>query len=528
MKKIIQFNFHDWRRSLVGQLLLRFWVCHIIFFSLIGLIQYQSLKTSLYQSVEQNLNSDYQSIKNSMLNWLINNELPPGRFAELRPGNFVAFYEGGSNLRFMVHSYGRTHAIVPKFMQKNLEFDLYEKALSGEPFIVGNPQEGRYMLLAKPVLASRIPSMIGPSLFDPSSVILPEANTSDQVIDLPILGYALIGEPLIEEDLILSRNIQGYAFNALIILLLSTILTGFALQKPLEPLLAISSTARKIAGGQYNLRLGYMDTATEIEQLREALNHMLSQMENALNTEKTAKERMSQFIADASHELRTPLTSIRGFLEILQRTGTPDQESLDTAHKTMLIETERLIRLTDGLLTLNRLSQEEQDELHQDKGSALQNVLPELMPLFLPLLDSRQLKLNGQDISEITDFRSAAPASAQILPLEPDEFKQILYNLINNAVQHTKSDGTIEISTYVEKDRYILSVRDNGKGIPAADLPHIFERFYQGDRSRFHTQGQGSGLGLAIVSELVKLRGGDIKVESLVGEGTTFTITFPV
>ncbi len=527
MKNKVGFNFNNWRKSLVGQLLLRFWVCHILFFSIIGFVQYNSLKTSLFQSAEQNLYSDYHAIRNSMLSWLANSDFPPGRFAELRPGNFVAFYTNDYKLRFMVRSYGRMDILMPTFMEENLKFDLYEKALSNQTFLVGKAKEDKYMLLVKPVLATKVSSFID-QLENPALTIQPDSASLDLITELPILGYALIGEPLIEESLILERNIQGYIFNALLILVLSTLLTALALQKPLEPLLNISSTARKIAGGQYNLRLPYMKTSSEIGQLREALNHMLEQLENALNTEKTAKGRMSQFIADASHELRTPLTSIRGFLEILQRTGTMDKETLDSAHRTMLIETERLIRLTEGLLTLNRISREEHDQATGIKESTLQDILPELLPLFLPLLEDRVLKLNDQNIFQIANIPGSTSDLDQIIPLRPDEFKQILYNLLNNAIQHTELDGMIEIIISNEKSKFSLAVKDNGQGIPPEDLPHIFERFFRGDRSRARTKkGQGSGLGLAIVSELVRVRGGEIKVESLPGKGTTFTIIFP-
>lgn len=504
-----------WRKSLVGQLLLRFWICHIIFFTIIGSIQFNSLKDSLYQSAEQNLFFDYQSIRNSLINWLIANDLPPGRFAELRPGNFVAFYTTESELKFMVHSYGRYDDEMPAFMDdKQPNFDLHNKAMSAESFVIGNAKEDKFMLLVKPVLSIGVTSVAGSPL---------------------VVGYAVIGEPLIEEDLILERNIRGYIFNALIVMLLSTLLTAFALQKPLEPLLHISSTARKIAGGQYNLRIPHMKTASEIEQLREALNHMLGQMENALNTERTARDRMARFIADASHELRTPLTSIRGFLEILKRTKTTDKETLDSAHNTMLIETERLIRLTEGLLTLNRISQEDMSGENQPcNKSKLEQVLPELLPLFSPLLVNKVFKINGHALNNMIDLQLPIDihGSDQILPLKPDELKQILYNLLNNAIQHTESGGVIELITTIDNGHdnptLSLSVKDNGRGIRSEDLPHIFERFFRGDRSRARHKGQGSGLGLAIVAELVRIRGGEIKVESLPEEGTTFTITFPI
>jgi len=532
MRDITRFNFKHWRNSLVGQLLVRFWVCHIIFFILIGSIQYHSLKSSLYQSVEQNLLSDYYSVRNSMINWLVSDDLRPSRFSELRPGNFVAFYTVEGHASFMVHSYGRTNTTFSDFMGEKLNFSLYEKALSSQPFVVKKSEVDKYMVLVKPVLASRVSSIFGQQLEDPALIIQSDFSfgVESEGIPLSLQGYAVIGEPLDEENLLLERNLKGYVFNALLILLLSTLLTAFALQKPLEPLLHMSSTARKIAGGRYNLRIPTSKTSSEFEQLQEALNHMLEQMEQALNTERTAKDRMSQFIADASHELRTPLTSIRGFLEILQRGGTTDKETLDASHKTMLIETDRLIRLTEGLLTLNRLSEEQDNnENSVAKQSTLQDVLPDLIPLFSPLLENRLFKINKQSITstgDLSDLSIISSISHPVFPFKADELKQILYNLLNNSIQHTSPKGIIEISAWEEDGKICLAVKDNGKGIPPEDLPHIFERFFRGDRSRARASGKGSGLGLAIISELVRLRGGEIKVESDLGQGTMITICF--
>ncbi|NLL51875.1 MAG: HAMP domain-containing histidine kinase [Peptococcaceae bacterium] len=490
----------NWKRSLVGQLLLRLWFCFIIFFTIIGSIQYDALKNSLYHGVEQNLISDYNSIRSSMQDWLGRSVLPPGRFADLRPGNFVAFYSANSEPEFIVYSYGPTNYDMSVFIKQKLSLDLYQKALENKPFIYTDSANNKYMLLVQPVVATGY--------------------------QRTILGYAVMGEPLFEEGVILNNSVKSYIFNALLVMLVSTLLSAYALHKPLEPLLNISSTARKIAGGRYDLRLPYQKTSFEIEQLREALNHMLGQLEMALNTERRAKENMSRFIADASHELRTPLTSIRGFLEILQRGGARDKEILDSAHQTMLIETERLIRLTESLLTLNRLAQEDPSgEQTQKYACTLKEVIPELLPLLNPLLDNRTLKINTQVIKNAEDPNISIPV--QTLPLKPDELKQILYNLLNNAIQHTENDGTICILTGEEESKTTITIQDNGQGIPSEDLPYIFERFFRGDRSRSHTRGQGSGLGLAIVSELVRIRGGKIKVESSLGTGTSFIIFFP-
>lgn len=513
---------HIWGNSLVGQLLIRFWVCHVIFFSLIGSVQYNALKTSLYLNVEQNLAADYESIRSSMLSWLASNELPPGRLADLRPGNFVAFYTQNYQLKSVVYSYGRNNEM-PPFIEKELDFDLKQKAFSNQPFVLTPAKNEKYMLIVKPVLATQVyylPLPVSEADWEDYLVALESGSTGT-----PVIGYALIGEPLNQADVILERNRRGYIVNALIILLFSTLLTAMALQKPLDPLLKISSTARKIAAGQYNLRLPYMPSTSEIDQLRETLNHMLGQMEHALNTERTAKERMSRFMADASHELRTPLTSIRGFLEILQCNHNTDKDTLDYAHKTMLLETERLIRLTEGLLTLNRIAQDDGED-EQAAQTSLQNVLEELVSLITPLLEERTLFVNDTNLNDI--IQSPLLQHDPTLPLKSDELKQILYNLINNAIQHTGPTGVIEIIAEKTGNKNILSIKDNGKGIPPEDLPYIFERFYRSDRSRTHYNETGAGLGLAIVSEIVKVRGGQITVSSEVGAGTTFTISFPI
>lgn len=518
-----RFTVTTWKNSLVGQLLLRLWVCHIIFFFLIGSIQYNSLKTSLYQNVEQNLEADYQSIKNTMVDWLAYSEPASGRLAELRPGNFVAFYGADYELRSLVFSYGSQNTELPGFLTAKLDFDLQDKALDSKPFVIGTIKEEKYMLLVKPIFSG-----IFSGGYIPRIAILPNQFQDRYGIILP--GYAVIGEPLFSQEVLLEQNLRGYIFNAFIILLLSTLLTALALQKPLEPLLNISSTARKIASGQYNLRLPAMKTSTEIEQLRGTLNHMLEQMENALKIERTAKDRMSRFIADASHELRTPLTSIRGFLEILQRSDVKDQEVLAAALQTMTTETERLIRLTEGLLTLNRISQlgsSESDDQDRETGAVLEDTLSELLPLFSPLLEKRTLRLNSRIISDISDIEDN-PQTCPVLPLKTDELKQILYNLISNAIDHTDYNGKIDIVLKEEVSRLLLAVRDNGRGIPEEDLPHIFERFFRGDKSRAYIEGRGAGLGLAIVSELVKARGGTIDAKSSPGLGTGFEIRFSV
>ena len=142
----------------------------------------------------------------------------------------------------------------------------------------------------------------------------------------------------------------------------------------------------------------------------------------------------------------------------------------------------------------------------------MQSILPELLPLLNSLLSDRTLDVQLTELS---------------LPVEAGELKQIIYNLIHNAIQHTPVNGKITIKTGTDDETNSLWVTDNGEGIPPLDLPYIFERFYRGSRSREQRAGSGAGLGLAIVWEIVNLRGGKVDVESKLNEGTTFKIHFP-
>ena len=524
-------KFRSWQNSLIGKLLLRFWICLIFFFALIGSFQYYSLKSSLYQNIEQDLAADYNSIQKNLISWIKNNETPPSQFPGLNPGSFVAFFSNDFNLESFIYSYGHAASpLSPSFLSENPKKYLLSQFTSGNPFIVLNLSQEDYMLFFYPILQNNHPYS-PPQGFWENGIQTPYSSLKrflaqrQEINDdnSPILGFAVIGSSLENEEFILQKNLQSYIMYALLILIFGTAITYLTLKKPLKPLINMSITAKQIADGQYNLRIQGKKPANEIKQLQDALNHMLEQLEHALKTERNAKDQMSRFIADASHELRTPLTSIRGFLEILQRSGQTDKDTLDSAHKTMLIETERLIRLAEGLLTLNRIAQTDDTANNSDAPIvSAGEVLPELWPLIDSLMENRTLKINKNTLE---DFPSS-PESKIYFPLKTDELKQILFNLINNSIQHTSIDGRIDIGLGQTNKTITLIVQDNGRGIPQENLPHIFERFYRGDRSRSRQQGQGAGLGLSIVSEIVKVRGGQITAESEPSKGTKFIVEF--
>lgn len=269
----------------------------------------------------------------------------------------------------------------------------------------------------------------------------------------------------------------------------------------LRPLNRITGAASEIgAQRDFAQRLAFAGPVDEVGRLALTFNSMLEQLQRAYQAQRG-------FVADAAHELRTPLTSIRGNLDLLQRTpaiGDADREAVlaDTQR-----ETERLIRMVAELLALAR----------SDAGQALQRAPVPLSPLcdevrrqIAVLAPKRHIQIGAiPDVMPIADR---------------DALKQILVILLDNAIKFTPPDGIIRITVYPEGDRVIIAVSDSGPGIEPALLPHVFDRFSQGDgASRAH----GAGLGLAIARALADAQHGSIEVDSIPGRGSTFCVSLP-
>ena len=226
------------------------------------------------------------------------------------------------------------------------------------------------------------------------------------------------------------------------------------------------------------------------------------------------RERQAAFVGNAAHELKTPLTSIRGFAELLA-----DDDFSDPAmshHCADVIEKEaaRMDRLVTGLLQLARLDDDDVrgaiERTPLAPARALEDAADELLP-------QAQKKQQQVDVSIET---------SALLLANPDLFSEILRNLIENAIKYTPAGGRIALACTETAHHIVITVADNGIGIAQSDLPRIFDRFYRVDKARARASG-GNGIGLALVKYLVKLFGGTITVESELGKGTRFTLTFP-
>lgn len=228
------------------------------------------------------------------------------------------------------------------------------------------------------------------------------------------------------------------------------------------------------------------------------------------------QEKQSEFIANASHELATPLTAIKGFAETLLD-GALDDPTLNTKFITVIhSEAERMQRLVADLLTMAKLDSQE-----YRRAIILQPTI------FAPLIDSVVQELSPEwQAKNIRIAITGKDASLSALA-SPDWLKQLLINLIDNAIKYTPAGGKIFIYTWRQNDRAYLAVQDSGIGIPKEDLPLIFDRFYRVDRARARSAG-GTGLGLAIVKFIIESLGGTITATSEIDIGTTFTISLPL
>ena len=227
--------------------------------------------------------------------------------------------------------------------------------------------------------------------------------------------------------------------------------------------------------------------------------------------ERTDEQRRN-LTADVAHELRTPLHIIQGNLEgILDGVYQPT-----TQHVQMLLEeTQLLSRLIEDLRTLS-LAESGHLALHQETIQVA-DLLADLATSFRGQAEAAGISLSVE-IESLADVK----IEADVMRLN-----QVLANLIVNALRYTPNGGSVTLSGTPTSEGVRLAVRDTGQGIVAKDLPFVFDRFWRGDPARTHKEGAGGGLGLSIVKQLVELHGGEVHVQSVLGEGTTFTIDLP-
>ncbi|HZQ46470.1 MAG TPA: ATP-binding protein, partial [Verrucomicrobiae bacterium] len=279
----------------------------------------------------------------------------------------------------------------------------------------------------------------------------------------------------------------------------------FLVRRALAPVVKIAGSAEQITLHNLKDRLPVAQTGDELERLSVSLNHMIARLEDALQHNR-------RFIADASHELRTPLTIMRGELESIVDETQAAPEVQRTA-ASVLEEVERLARIVEGLFAVSRLDAgEAQKEWVQFDLAALATSTAEQMCL---LAEDKGITIS-----------SHAPSP---VPIEGDRarLKQVVVNLLDNAVKYTPDGGKIRLSVVACDAHAVLEVEDNGIGIPAEARPHIFERFFRVDKARSREMG-GAGLGLSIVKSICTAHGGRVDFQSTEGAGSRFKVELPL
>lgn len=324
-----------------------------------------------------------------------------------------------------------------------------------------------------------------------------------------IVGVAQLNTPLTAVDQILWREQRLIIFGSVLTILLGMAGSFWLTSSALRPLRRMTDACGRIAAGDFSERVNLPhrhsgQTRDEVVQLASAFNDMITRIEDTFASQQ-------RFIADAAHELRTPLTAIKGSLEVLLRGSQDDPTNAKRLTRAMYNEVERLSRLTEQLLDLTQL--QNGIILHRSLIDLERWLQEEFMPQAHLLVKESHLELR--------------PGEPTKLYVDPDALKQVLFNLIDNAVQHTSTNGNIQLGWQATASAVNIWVADDGEGIAPVDLPHIFSPFYRGDRSRSRLRG-GAGLGLTIVKRIVEAHGGKVRVASTPGEGTCVTLLFPV
>ena len=286
----------------------------------------------------------------------------------------------------------------------------------------------------------------------------------------------------------------------------------------LSPLAKIENTAAAIAVGDLSRRIDHPPHRTEVGRLAEALNTMLARIEAAYRAREEgearaldSEDRMRQFVADASHELRTPLTSVRGLAEFSLQQGT-DASHAELLRLMTLIQQEaaRMGRLVDDLLMLAHFDQDRPLDRHPVD---LSSIAARAVLAARPIQPDRPITLHAD-----------APV---IVDGDAERLRQVLDNLIGNALQHTPRGSAVTVTVQEQAGQAQLTVTDSGPGMTTDQASHVFERFYRTDRARTRARG-GTGLGLSIAAALTAAHTGTITVDTQPGRGAVFEVRVPL
>ncbi|MBC8506970.1 MAG: HAMP domain-containing protein [Anaerolineales bacterium] len=336
-------------------------------------------------------------------------------------------------------------------------------------------------------------------------------ETDLRVLSVPLsLGNRLVGTLQVGASLAIVEATQRTLLTVLAIgtvasMGLAAMAVSLTTYQALSSLERVTNVALQITrADDLSRRIPYQGPPEdEIGQLIQAFNQTLGRLENLFNAQR-------RFVADVGHELRTPLTVIKGNVNLMRRLGCGDEESLGSIDS----EVDRLTRMIGDLLLLARV---------ESGKLPLDTQIVEMDTLVLEVL--QQTSVLAEDRLQV----QLGEIDQVLVCGDRDRLKQVLLNLVENAIKYTPEGGEVVVDLGKSENQARIVISDTGPGIPAEDLPHIFERFYRAEKSRTRTKdGKGFGLGLSIAYWIVRNHDGQIEVQSEIGEGTTFSVWLPL
>jgi signal transduction histidine kinase len=335
---------------------------------------------------------------------------------------------------------------------------------------------------------------------------------------IEVIAIAPFDKTPLAQDPVFAELLRPLLIAGLLALGISIVLAAIITRSVTRPMQHVAQAADRIAGGDYSQRVP-VEGSSEVQEMATNFNAMTQQVRDTQQSQR-------DFLANVSHELKTPLTSIQGFSQAIKDGLTNDPESIRKSAAIIFDESNRMGRMVSELLDLARI----------ESGQIVMRSEPvKIDQVLLSVVEKMTLRAQQSNIA----LNAQVPNDLPVINGDGDRLAQVFSNLIDNALKHTSAGGKVAVSarslSAISTKRGKLSassveviVADTGSGIPPEDLPRIFDRFYQVDKSRARSSGSNLGLGLAIVKQIVVGHGGSIEAESIVGLGTKFVVTLPI
>jgi two-component system OmpR family sensor kinase len=396
---------------------------------------------------------------------------------------------------------------------------------NGYAFII-LPNDGRAPIAANPIgepMHPAVPTLTTDSVQvrtgDPFTIGSRDGELKWRAIAGTLRGseaVAVVAVPLRSVDRTVRQLVLVELLIGLGVLVACAVGGWYAVQRAFRPLRQIEDTAAAIADGDLGRRIPTRTAKDEVTSLSRSLNVMLAQIEQSFAAREASEERMRQFVADASHELRTPLAAVRGYAELYRQGAVREPGDVASAMTRIEGEATRMGGLVEDLLMLARLDDQRPMRF---------------APVDLTVLaaDAAQDARAIDPGRQITVSGLSGPLGPTVVPGDDAKLRQLLANLVSNALNHTPAGSPLEIAVGTrESDHHVVvEVRDHGPGVDPDKARKVFERFYRADPSRVRGAGGGNGLGLAIAAAIVNAHRGRIGVSQTAGGGATFVVELP-